>query len=194
MLNKLKSLVKRYYDPHDIFIQKLRKDGASVGKYVQIVDGKRFLYEPWCSKLIEIHDEVVIAAGVRLVSHDSSYANLFENVPTKYGKIVIGKNVYIGVNAIILPGITIGESSLIGAGTLVNKDIPPRSVVVGNPCRVIGTVDDGLQKYLNAIAANENELVDYIDLGGSYAHMLKVHGKNVNYAIVKKFAEFYSNK
>lgn len=51
--------------------------------------------------------------------------------------ITIGKNVWIGAAATVLPGITIGHNSIIGAGSVVTKDIPPNSIAVGNPCRVI---------------------------------------------------------
>jgi len=49
----------------------------------------------------------------------------------------IGDDVWIGSNAVILPGVSIGEGAVIGAGSVVTKDIPPGVVAVGNPCRVI---------------------------------------------------------
>lgn len=54
--------------------------------------------------------------------------------------IKIGQNVWIGGGAIILPGVTIGDNSVIGAGSVVNRNIPANSVAVGNPCKVIKTV------------------------------------------------------
>lgn len=54
--------------------------------------------------------------------------------------VSIGRNVWIGGGSIILPGVTIGDESTIGAGSVVTHDIPPRSVAVGNPCRVIRTL------------------------------------------------------
>lgn len=55
------------------------------------------------------------------------------------GKIVIENNVWIGANVIVLPNVKIGESSIIGAGSIVTKDIPPFSIAVGNPAKVIRT-------------------------------------------------------
>ena len=51
--------------------------------------------------------------------------------------IDIGPNAWLGGGAIVLAGVTVGESSVVGAGSVVTKDVPPRSVGVGNPARVI---------------------------------------------------------
>lgn len=60
-----------------------------------------------------------------------------------YAKHVkIEDNCWIGAGSIICPGVTIGENSVIGAGSVVTKDIPPNSVAVGNPCRVLRTIDE----------------------------------------------------
>lgn len=194
IFNYIKNNLKRVYNPHEVFLKKMRRQGAKVGEFVQIVDKSNFLYEPWCANLIEIGNEVVIAAGVRFVSHDSSYANIFGSVPTKYGRIVIEDNVYIGVNAIILPGVRIGASSLIGAGTIINKNIPPRSIVVGNPCKIIGSIDDGLEKYKLNMQTNENDFIHFIDVGGSYGQILKEHGHLANVSIIKKYTEYFRKR
>jgi maltose O-acetyltransferase len=55
--------------------------------------------------------------------------------------IAIGDNVWIGGGAIVLPGVTIGDNSVIGAGTVVTRDVPPNVVAVGNPARVIRSID-----------------------------------------------------
>ena len=65
------------------------------------------------------------------------------NKGLEYAKpITVGNNVWIGGNVVVLPGVTIGDNSTIGAGSIVVKDIPPNSVAVGNPCRVIRTLGD----------------------------------------------------
>jgi len=68
-----------------------------------------------------------------------------ERRKTEYGiSIAIGNDVWIGGNVSILPGVTIGNNCVIGAGSVVTKDIPDNSVAVGNPCRVIKKSDTGV--------------------------------------------------
>ena len=56
--------------------------------------------------------------------------------------VTIGDNVWIGGNCVVMPGVHIGEGSVIGAGSVVTRDIPARSVAAGNPCRVIRAITD----------------------------------------------------
>ncbi len=61
--------------------------------------------------------------------------------------IRIGNNVWIGANAVVLPGITIGDNSVIGAGSVVTRDVPPDVVAVGNPCRVLRPIGPRDREY-----------------------------------------------
>ncbi|OOF67422.1 sugar O-acetyltransferase [Rodentibacter caecimuris] len=61
--------------------------------------------------------------------------------------IIIGDNVWIGGNVIILSGITIGDNVVIGAGSLINKDIPPNCLVVGNPCHIVREINEQDRKH-----------------------------------------------
>ena len=61
--------------------------------------------------------------------------------------VKIEDNVWIGSNVVILPGVTIGENSVIGAGSVVTKDIPKNVVAVGNPCKVLRPITDRDRKY-----------------------------------------------
>jgi acetyltransferase-like isoleucine patch superfamily enzyme len=68
---------------------------------------------------------------------DTAFHDVSPSNPRKTAPIVIGRNVWIGVNCVILPGVTIGDHCVIGAGTVVTKSLPPRSVVAGVPARTI---------------------------------------------------------
>ena len=59
----------------------------------------------------------------------------------------IGKNCWLGAGVIVLPGVTIGDNSVIGAGSVVTKDIPANVVAVGNPCRVLREINDHDKEY-----------------------------------------------
>jgi acetyltransferase-like isoleucine patch superfamily enzyme len=60
---------------------------------------------------------------------------------TSQGETVIGDRVFIGVNSVVSPGVKIGEGSIIGASSVVSKDIPPNSLVLGNPPQVVRSLD-----------------------------------------------------
>jgi acetyltransferase-like isoleucine patch superfamily enzyme len=80
-------------------------------------------------KGIHIGDNSYIAAGSHILSHDFS-----RNIHTD---TYIGKNCFIGINAIVLPGLKIGDSVIIGSGSVVTKDIPSGCIAAGNPAKII---------------------------------------------------------
>ncbi len=67
---------------------------------------------------------------------------------TQYNvEVHIGKNVWLGAGVVVMPGVTIGDNSVIGAGSIVTKDIPSNVVAVGNPCRVLREIGERDKKY-----------------------------------------------
>lgn len=87
----------------------------------------------WALGGVTIGDDTLIASHVAITSltHDPR-AELY--AATQQARpVVIGRNVWIGTHAVILPGVTIGDNAVIGAGAVVTRDVPPRTVVVGVP-------------------------------------------------------------
>jgi acetyltransferase-like isoleucine patch superfamily enzyme len=87
------------------------------------------------TKAIKIGHHVKIGDKTKII--DSDFHPASPDKPIKQKPIVIGNNVWIGAQASILPGVTIGDHSVIGAGAVVAKDIPDRCVAVGNPARIV---------------------------------------------------------
>lgn len=103
-----------------------------IGPYV-IIDGS--------GGDVRIGSYCSISAGVHIYSHDTVMWALSGGKKPYYQKSVcIGSNTYIGAQSIIKAGIEIGNHCLVGANTFVNKSIPNNSIVVGNPCKIIGRV------------------------------------------------------
>lgn len=121
-----------------IFLNKLRgvKIGQNsfIGKNVYIDDNAPFL--------VSIGNNVGIARGTIVLTHRRNIKEYtsekgYNDYPFITDKVIIEDNCQIGVNVVILPGVTIGKASIIGAGAVVNKSIPPLSLAVGVPAKVI---------------------------------------------------------
>lgn len=114
------------------------KEGLKLGKNVYGIEGCTIDHgHCW---LIEIGDNVVFAPQVYLLAHDTSSKKLVEHV--KIGKIKIGNNCFIGARAFIMPGVEIGDNSIVGAGSQVTKSFPANVVIGGNPAKVICTLEE----------------------------------------------------
>lgn len=98
---------------------------------------------------VSIGNNVFIAPNVGIYTAGHPFDVEQRNSGLEYAfPITIGNNVWIGAHVAILPGVTIGDNSVIGAGSIVAKNIPPNSLAVGNPCKVIREItDEDKQKY-----------------------------------------------
>jgi acetyltransferase-like isoleucine patch superfamily enzyme len=123
-----------------IFFYRLR--GTRIGRGVHIVQGC-FLEEsrPW---LITIEDNVKISAGATIVTHDEVYNALDPEVPYRFGPVLLKRGCILGPRSIILPGVTVGEGALVGAGALVIRDVPPGTVVAAPAATHLMSLADGL--------------------------------------------------
>lgn len=89
--------------------------------------------EIYCSTKIEIGNDSIFANGVVIRDSDIHQIVGFKNS----APIKIGNHCWIGTRAIILKGVTIGDGSIVGAGAVVTKDVPPNCLVVGNPAKIV---------------------------------------------------------
>lgn len=97
---------------------------------------------------VTIGDHVQFAPGVSIYTAGHPLHPISRNSGYEYGiPITIGNNVWIGGNVIILPGVTIGDNAVIGAGSVVTKDVPDNMIAAGNPCKVIRKITDEDRKY-----------------------------------------------
>lgn len=93
---------------------------------------------------VEIGDRVVLSTRVMLIDAGLSLAEFAKReFPSHvYGSIRIHDGAWIGAGAIVLPGVTIGKKAVVGAGSVVTKDVAAFAIVAGNPARMIGRTDE----------------------------------------------------
>ena len=92
------------------------------------------------SKKISIGDDCLIASGCKFIDHNHGFSDsttLIRDQPLAEEPIIIENNVWFGVNCLILKGVRIGSGSVIGAGSIVSHDIPPKELWCGNPAKLL---------------------------------------------------------
>ncbi len=111
----------------------------------QVTLGDRSWLGPFCLVYgnggVTIGSNVLVAghSSINTVSHSAERCDIpINEQPVAIDPVVIEDDVWIGLNAVILQGVTIGRGTIVGAGAVVNKSIPPWSIAVGVPARVIG--------------------------------------------------------
>ena len=115
------------------------------GKHIEV--GKNFFANYNCTILdvakVKIGDNCQMAPNVAIYTAGHPLHPVSRNSSYEYGKeVTIGDNVWIGGNAVICPGVHIGNNVVIGAGSVLTKDIPDWYVAAGNPCRLIRKITD----------------------------------------------------
>lgn len=154
---------------------------ASVGENVHFQPRLVPLYP----ELIRLHNNIMVSAGVRFVTHDASYTVLNRlgkgRFPEEVGCIEVMDNVYIGYNATVMPDVRIGENVIVGAGALVSKDLEPDGVYVGIPARKICSFTD----YVKRHGAAPN---------GEYGFPYVAHNQNISEAEIQRAWEFFRDR
>jgi len=140
-------IFKTLYHNAKMFYIFLTKGGLAYAKSlgVQVGEGCRIYTYKFGSEpfLIQIGNRVTITSGVVLLTHDGSTWLMRDEKGRRYlyKRIVIGNDVFIGVNAIIMPGVIIEDRVIVGAGSVVTKSVPSGCIVAGNPAKIIGYYD-----------------------------------------------------
>jgi acetyltransferase-like isoleucine patch superfamily enzyme len=124
-------------------IDEYRRMGVKIGKDCTIF---RVTFDSNFPFLIEIGDEVQMSGGTTVLAHDAS-PSLFTG-KARLGKVRIEGKTFVGQDCLILPGVTIGRGCIIGAGSVVSRDIPPDSVAAGSPAKRICSVEEYLARPL----------------------------------------------
>lgn len=151
--------MKKYFAaPTAIIESKNIGEGTKIWHFSHVMPGAKIGKNCIIGKYVSLEKNVKIGNNVKIQNHVSVFEAVtlednvfvgpnvvFTNVkkphsrrnvkPVNYLKTTVKKGAAIGANATILPGITIGESALVGAGAVVTKDVPARTTVVGNPAR-----------------------------------------------------------
>ncbi|MCF0178679.1 MAG: acyltransferase [Bacteroidales bacterium] len=127
----------------------LRKIGCHVGKNVFVGDSIKV--DSGHSDLITIEDGVSIAGGTRLLCHQRDFTDYCvgdEYLALGYilKPIVLKKGCLVGMESFIMPGVTVGEGAVVGAGSLVTKDVPAWTIATGRPAKVVKQIPERKQE------------------------------------------------
>ncbi len=128
--------------------------GAVIGEDCNICD------HVFIENDVVVGDRVTVKCGVQLwdgirleddvfVGPNATFTNdpfpRSKKYPQEFSRIIVQKGASIGANATILPGITIGQNAMVGAGAVVTRDVPPNSIVMGNPARIVNYVTESFE-------------------------------------------------
>lgn len=145
MMLKLKQkLVPAAFNSTDMN-EYLRLNGIKVGKNCRFYRPSSITIDTTRPMLLEIGNYVKITSGVTILAHDYSRSvirRVYGEIIGEAKQTIIGDNVFIGMNSVILMGTHVGDNVIIGAGSIVSGNVPSNSVIGGNPAKVIMALDD----------------------------------------------------
>ena len=175
ILQRLNTVDRSDFDEIGKIVKELlgKSDGAFInppfycdyGSHIEV--GKNFFANYNCTIIdvakVKIGDNCQMAPNVAVYTAGHPIHPVSRNSLYEYGiSVTIGDNVWIGGNTVIMPGVHIGSNTVIGAGSVVTKDIPDWVVAAGNPCRVIRQITDEDKKYYFKDRESDPEAWEYI--------------------------------
>lgn len=166
MFNAFKKLIykiiRRHYYNSDTYVNYLRNKGCTIGCRTIIYSPQSVTIDVTRPHMVQIGDDVKITKGVTILTHGYDFSvlrNVYNETFGSAGKVIIGNNVFIGVNTTILKSVTIGNNVIIGANSLVNKSIEDNVVYAGNPAKFIMTLEDYYKKRKTEYLYEAKEMV-----------------------------------
>lgn len=143
VVGKLCQLMARKlpFIPGKIRVLLQRVNGVNFVEWRSTFLGEDVFFDDIYPENIRVGRNVRITAGVRILTHyfDTRYQPTLARPFRFYtGEVLIGDNVFIGVNTVIAKPVKIGEGAVIGANSVVTKDVPPNAIMVGSPARMVG--------------------------------------------------------
>lgn len=182
MKKLLKRIIFGYKADSDSYLAALRKMGMKIGDGVYLFSSPRdCVIDEQNPYLITIGDNVQLTRGVIILTHDYSWSvvkGCYGEVFGHQAPVSIGNNVFIGMNAVILAGSTIGDNVIVGAGSIISGTIPSNVVVAGNPAKVLCSIDEYRVKRKN------KQLIEAVDL---YTRYLKRYGHEPEKALFREY-------
>lgn len=160
-MNNIRKIIKKIIYGHkydsDTYIKYLRSKGCKIGANCFLYSPEYTLIDETSLEFIEIGDLVQITRGVVILGHDYAYSvlgNVYYDLPRPQKMTVIGNNVFIGMNVLILNGVKIGDNVIIGAGSVVSKDCSSNGVYAGNPAKYVCSLEEYYNKCCNQFEAS----------------------------------------
>lgn len=192
ILNILNKIYLHKYDDFTV-AQHFRRQGARIGGNNRL-EIRSLGSEPY---LVSIANHCTVAANVKFLTHDGGVWVFTETYPDlqKFGPITILDNCFIGIDSIIMGNVIIGPNSIVGAGSVVTKNVPGNTIVAGNPARSISSLEQYKEKALNiwrlqkplgyfvnpvergALTAEDIQRTKSRDLALLRAHLLAMYGQ-----------------
>ena len=130
--------------------EKLVKMGLKVGQRFSRLNG--VILDPAHCWLIEIGDDVTLAPRVHILAHDASTVHYLGYA--KIGRVIIGNNVFIGADTVVLPNVQIGSNVIVGANSTVSRSLESGYVYAGTPAKAICTIEEYIEKNRKLLETN----------------------------------------
>lgn len=178
---------------NESFSEYLRESGFTIGENCQFFARKSLYFDMTRPFMIRIGNNVIVTKGVTILTHGYDWAvikHVYNKVIGSSRRVIIGNNVFIGVNSVILPGVTIQDNVIIGSGSIVSGLVESNSVYAGNPAKKIMTLDEYKIKREINVKKEIVELAEcYIEKYGEFPHE-KIFYEHFDLFVPRKNASF----